>query len=178
LDYDAGAATASRRRAPHTEPEISRKRRELQKVPWSSRTGPSSKTGKRDMRLYLVNPDNPVVSLNNIRWNRLNRYRDWKPLGLLVVAGLTPPDWEVTLIDENLGHPDYERLPKPNLVGITAFTSQAPRAYEVAAMDRAMGVPVVIGGIHATFCREEALEHADVVVQFVKSWFYRKHALL
>lgn len=115
------------------------------------------------MRLYLVNPDNPVVSLNNIRWNRLNRYRVWKPLRLLVVAGLTPPDWEVTLIDENLGHPDYERLPKPDLVGITAFTSQAPRAYEVAPMYRATGVPVVIGGIHATFCREEGLEHADAV---------------
>lgn len=116
------------------------------------------------MRLYLVNPDNPVVSLNKIHWNRLNRYRVWKPLGLLVVAGLTPSDWEVTLIDENLGHPDYRRLPKPDLVGVTAFTSQAPRAYEVAAMYRAMGVPVVMGGIHATFCRDETMEHADAVV--------------
>jgi radical SAM superfamily enzyme YgiQ (UPF0313 family) len=116
------------------------------------------------MRLYLVNPDNPVVSLNKVHWNRLNKYRVWKPLGLLVVAGLTPPDWEVTLIDENLGHPDYGRLPKPDLVGVTAFTSQAPRAYEVAALYRAMGVPVVMGGIHATFCRDEALEHVDVVV--------------
>ena len=52
------------------------------------------------MRLYLVNPDNPVVSLNKVHWNRLNKYRVWKPLGLLVVAGLTPPDWEVTLTDE------------------------------------------------------------------------------
>jgi radical SAM superfamily enzyme YgiQ (UPF0313 family) len=116
------------------------------------------------MRLYLVNPDNPVISLNNIRWNRLNRFRIWKPLGLLVVAGLTPPEWEVTLIDENLSRPDYERLPKPDLVGVTAFTSQAPRAYEVARMYRSAGVPVVMGGIHATFCRDEALEHADVVV--------------
>jgi radical SAM superfamily enzyme YgiQ (UPF0313 family) len=116
------------------------------------------------MRLYLINPDNPVVSLNKIHWNRLNRYRVWKPLGLLVVAGLTPPDWEVTLIDENLGHPHYERLPRPDLVGITAFTSQAPRAYDIAAIYRAMGTPVVVGGIHATFCRDEALEHADAVV--------------
>jgi radical SAM superfamily enzyme YgiQ (UPF0313 family) len=116
------------------------------------------------MRLYLVNPDNPVVSLKNVRWNRLNKYRVWKPLGLLVVAGLTPPAWEVTLIDENLGHPAYGSLPKPDLVAITAFTSQAPRAYEVAAMYRAMGVPVVIGGIHATFCRDEALDHAEAVV--------------
>jgi radical SAM superfamily enzyme YgiQ (UPF0313 family) len=124
----------------------------------------ASKSKKREMRLYLVNPDNPVVSLNNVRWNRLNAYRVWKPLGLLVVAGLTPPDWEVTLLDENLGHPDYGRLPRPDLVAVTAFTSQAPRAYEIAAMYRAMGVPVVIGGIHATFCRDEALEHADAVV--------------
>ena len=116
------------------------------------------------MRLYLVNPDNPVVSLNKVCWNRLNTYRVWKPLGLLVVAGLTPPEWEVTLIDENLSRPDYQLLPKPDLVGITAFTSQAPRAYEVAGMYRAMGVPVVMGGIHATFCRDEALEHADAVV--------------
>lgn len=116
------------------------------------------------MRLYLVNPDNPVVSLNKVHWNRLNTYRVWKPLGLLVVAGLTPPEWEVTLIDENLSRPDYGRLPKPDLVGVTAFTSQAPRAYEVAAMYRATGVPVVMGGIHATFCRDEALEHADAVV--------------
>ncbi len=116
------------------------------------------------MRLYLVNPDNPVVSLNKVHWNRLNTYRIWKPLGLLVVAGLTPPDWEVTLIDENLSRPDYEQLPKPDLVGVTAFTSQAPRAYEVARMYRAMGVPVAMGGIHATFCRDEALEHADAVV--------------
>jgi radical SAM superfamily enzyme YgiQ (UPF0313 family) len=116
------------------------------------------------MRLHLVNPANPVVSLNKVRWNRLNKYRVWKPLGLLVVAGLTPPDWQITLIDENLDCPDYGRLPKPDLVGITAFTSQAPRAYEVAAIYRAMGAPVVIGGIHATFCRDEALEHADTVV--------------
>jgi len=116
------------------------------------------------MRLCLVNPDNPVVSLNKVHWNRLNTYRVWKPLGLLVVAGLTTPDWEVTLVDENLSRPDYGRLPKPDLVGVTAFTSQAPRAYEVAGMYRAMGVPVVMGGIHATFCRDEALEHADAVV--------------
>jgi len=116
------------------------------------------------MRLYLVNPDNPVVSLSKVRWNRLNSYRVWKPLGLLVVAGLTPSEWEVTLIDENLSHPDYGCLPVPDLVGVTAFTSQAPRAYEVAGMYRAMGVPVVMGGIHTTFCREEALQYSDAVV--------------
>ena len=56
------------------------------------------------------------------------------------------------------------RMPRPDLVGITAFTSQAPRAYQVAAEFRARGVPVVMGGIHATMCLEEALERVDAVV--------------
>jgi tetratricopeptide (TPR) repeat protein len=80
------------------------------------------------MKLLLVNPYNPVVSLRKIqRWNRLNKYRVWKPLGLLILARLTPPDWEVEVIDENLGPVDAEALPRPDLVGITAFTSQATR---------------------------------------------------
>jgi hypothetical protein len=126
----------------------------------------------------LLIPANPIVSLNKVRWNGLTKYRVWKPLGLLVVAGLTPPDWEVTLIDENLDHPDYGRFPKPDLVGVTAFTSQAPRAYEVAAMYRAMGVPVVMGGIHTTFCREEALSmlmrgHGEAESVWGRCWLIR-----
>jgi radical SAM superfamily enzyme YgiQ (UPF0313 family) len=116
------------------------------------------------MRLYLINPNNPAVSLSKIQWNRLNKYRVWKPLSLQVLAGLTPPDWEVEIIDENLGPGQYQRRPRPDLVGITAFTSQATRAYEVASIFRAMGVPVVMGGIHATMCLDEALRHADAVV--------------
>jgi radical SAM superfamily enzyme YgiQ (UPF0313 family) len=52
----------------------------------------------------------------------------------------------------------------PDLVGITAFTSQAPRAYEIAARFRQLGVPVVMGGIHATMCVDEALPRVDAVV--------------
>ncbi|HUW33781.1 MAG TPA: radical SAM protein, partial [Planctomycetota bacterium] len=116
------------------------------------------------MRLHLINPCNPLVTLANQKANRWNRYRVWKPLGLLVVAGLTPPDWQVTITDENLGVPDYEAMPRPDLVGITAFTSQASRAYDVAAGFRRRGVPVVMGGIHATMCREEASAHVDSLV--------------
>ena len=116
------------------------------------------------MRLCLVNPFNPLVSLANVRASRWNRYRVWKPLGLLVLAGLTPPEWEITIIDENIGVPDYTAMPRPDLVGITAFTSQAGRAYEVAAAFRRRGVSVVMGGIHATMCCEEALQRVDSVV--------------
>jgi radical SAM superfamily enzyme YgiQ (UPF0313 family) len=116
------------------------------------------------MRLLLINPSNPLVSIVHVRESRWNRYRVWKPLSLMTIAGLTPPEWEVTILDENLGAPDYEALPRPDLVGITAFTSQACRAYEVAAHFRRLGVPVVMGGIHATMCLDEALERVDSVV--------------
>jgi len=49
-------------------------------------------------------------------------------------------------------------------VGITAFTSQANRAYEVARYFRHLGVPVIMGGIHATMCLDEAMERVDSVV--------------
>jgi radical SAM superfamily enzyme YgiQ (UPF0313 family) len=116
------------------------------------------------MLLYLVNPSNPLVSISLNRSSYWNRYRMWKPLGLLVLAGLTPPDWEVSVLDENLAAVDYEALPLPDAVGITAFTSQAPRAYEIAGWFRARGIPVVMGGIHATMCLAEASAHVDSVV--------------
>ena len=116
------------------------------------------------MRLYLINPSNPLVSIVNVKESRWNRYRVWKPLSLMVLAGLTPPEWEITIVDENLGVPDYAAMPRPDLVGITAFTSQANRAYEVAAHFRRLGVPVVMGGIHATMCLDEVMERVDSVV--------------
>jgi radical SAM superfamily enzyme YgiQ (UPF0313 family) len=116
------------------------------------------------MRLYLINPSNPLVSMTRVKESRWNRYRVWKPLSLMVLAGLTPPEWEITIVDENLGVPDYQAMPRPDLVGITAFTSQANRAYEVAAHFRRLGVPVVVGGIHATMCLEEVMERVDSAV--------------
>ncbi len=118
----------------------------------------------RTMRLYLINPSNPLVSNVNADASRWNHYRVWKPLGLMVLAALTPPDWNVTVLDENLGLPDYQSLPRPDLVGVTAFTSQANRAYEVAAHFRSLGVPVVMGGIHATMALKEVCARVDSVV--------------
>ena len=116
------------------------------------------------MRLSLINPSNPLVSMVRVKENRWNRYRLWKPLGLMAVAGLTPPEWEISIVDENLGAPDYAASPPPDLVGITAFASQANRAYEVAAHFRHVGVPVVMGGIHATTCTDEVMDRVDAVV--------------
>lgn len=116
------------------------------------------------MLLYLINPYNPLVSVVNSKLNRWNRYTVWKPLGLLVIAGLTPRDWDTVVFDENVERQDYSTLPVPDLVGITAFTSQADRAYTLAEEFTHRGVPVVMGGIHATMCPEEASRYADSIV--------------
>jgi len=116
------------------------------------------------MRLYLINPSNPLVSIVKVRESRWNRYRVWKPLSLMVLAGLTSAEWEIKIVDENLGAPDYPAMLRPDLVGITAFTSQANRAYEVAGYFRGLGVPVIMGGIHATMCLDEVMSRVDSVV--------------
>jgi radical SAM superfamily enzyme YgiQ (UPF0313 family) len=84
------------------------------------------------------------------------------PLSLLQVAALTPPEVEVAVQDEAVR--DIDLAADCDLVGITAFTSSAPRAYEVAARFRERGIPVVLGGMHGSACPEEALEHCDAVV--------------
>lgn len=116
------------------------------------------------MRVLLINPSNPLVSIVKLQKNRWNRYRVWQPLSLMAIAGLTPPEWDVTVLDENMDAPLGDDAPLPDLVGITAFTSQAPRAYDIAARYRRLGVPVVMGGIHATMCVDEAMPHVDAVV--------------
>jgi radical SAM superfamily enzyme YgiQ (UPF0313 family) len=116
------------------------------------------------MRLYLINPSNPLVSMVKVKKSRWNRYRVWKPLSLMVLAGLTPPEWEISIVDENLGAPNYPAMARPDVVGITAFTSQANRAYEMATHFRRLGVPVIMGGVHATMCVDEVMERVDSVV--------------
>lgn len=83
-------------------------------------------------------------------------------LSLPTVAGATPPGVELRIVDEKVDAIEWSRL--PDLVGITAMTPLAPRAYELADRFRSLGVPVVLGGMHASVLPEEALAHADAVV--------------
>lgn len=101
-------------------------------------------------------------------WRRIGRRRffngktfRFSMLPLLTVAELSPKDAEITLIDEQ-----FQDIPDGmfDLVGITAMTALAPRAYELCAHFRERGIPVVMGGYHATLNPGEALQHADAVV--------------
>jgi radical SAM superfamily enzyme YgiQ (UPF0313 family) len=83
-------------------------------------------------------------------------------LGLLKVAALTPPGWQVTIRDEKVEVLDMNEA--ADLVGITAMTSTAGRAYQIADHFRRRGIRVVMGGMHASALPEEALRHCESVV--------------
>ena len=68
------------------------------------------------------------------------------PLGMAMVAALTPPEINVSLTDENITTIDFEK--EVDLIGITALTCTAQRAYEIADVFRARAVKVILGGIH------------------------------
>jgi radical SAM superfamily enzyme YgiQ (UPF0313 family) len=114
------------------------------------------KTMTRRKKLLLVNPVNAARSGFSI--NRSSRF---PPLGVGIVAALTPSSWDVELVDENFEPFSYCDA---DLVAITAFTSAATRAYQIAQQYRSQGVPVVMGGIHASMRSAEARQFVDSVV--------------
>jgi len=83
-------------------------------------------------------------------------------LNLPYVAAVTPPDIEVKIIDEAFEKVNFDE--KADLVGLTAQTPVAPRAYQIASEFKKRGVPVVMGGVHASMLPQEALQHVDAVV--------------
>jgi radical SAM superfamily enzyme YgiQ (UPF0313 family) len=86
-------------------------------------------------------------------------------LGLGILAALTPAEDEVTYTDDVVRPFDVTRDVKDvDLVGISIDSKTARRGYDIAAAYRARGIRVVLGGIHATACPDEAALHADSVV--------------
>jgi radical SAM superfamily enzyme YgiQ (UPF0313 family)/anti-anti-sigma regulatory factor len=83
-------------------------------------------------------------------------------LSLTTIAALTPQDIEVAITDENVETIDFNE--EVDLVGLTAMTMHATRAYEIADRFRERGITVVMGGLHASSLPHEAKEHVDAVV--------------
>jgi len=110
------------------------------------------------MKLLLINPQN-----KHRRGFSLSVTSRYPPLSLGIIAALTPEHWDVELLDENFDQFEGAKDKNADLVGITAFTSNVYRAYEIANYYVKQGVPVVLGGIHATMMPEEAARHVDTV---------------
>ena len=88
----------------------------------------------------------------------------WKmePLTIAVLKALTPDNVETELFDDRIELIDYNT--NTDLVCITVETYTAKRSYRIAARFRARGIPVVMGGYHATICPEETENYCDSVV--------------
>jgi len=80
-------------------------------------------------------------------------------LSLPYLAGLTPPEWQVSLIDERLQPVNFDA--SCDVVAITVWTRFARRAYEIAAVYRERGIPVLMGGPHTYFYADEVAQHCD-----------------
>jgi radical SAM superfamily enzyme YgiQ (UPF0313 family) len=110
------------------------------------------------MRVKLICPtsydlDNKLIKV---------RQATLPPLSILYLAGLTPKEHDVHVLDECVQSIDFDEA--ADFVGITSMTFTAKRAYQIADEFRQRDVKVVMGGIHASSAVEEALEHADSVV--------------
>jgi len=107
-------------------------------------------------KLLLINPsDEAKLNAINVRPFMM------PPPSLAYLAALTPSDWEVRIVDENIGDVSGDGA---DLVGITAMTWNTPRAYEIAEEYRRKGVTTVMGGIHASMLPDETARFVDAVV--------------
>jgi len=90
--------------------------------------------------------------------------RTWQMecLAAATVAGLTPRDVEVAFHDDRMEVIPYDE--PTDLVAISVETYTAHRAYQIASEYRRRGVPVVMGGFHATLVPEEVSEYAEATI--------------
>ena len=85
-------------------------------------------------------------------------------LGLLTLAGLTPPQFAVEY-HEIAELRKADELPDHfDLVALSTFTAQLKEAWQVADFYRCKNIPVVMGGIPVSALPEETQEHCASVV--------------
>jgi radical SAM superfamily enzyme YgiQ (UPF0313 family) len=128
------------------------------------------KPSESKLKILLISPGGTFFSKRRDFGEYVENSREmqtilhyWSGIGasLPTIAGATPGDEELRIIDENIEAINFNE--SCDLVGITAITQQANRAYEIADEFRKRGRYVVMGGIHATVLPEEAMEHVDTV---------------
>ena len=109
------------------------------------------------MRLTLIHP-----CVGRRIGERYIRSWQMEPLAPAALAGLTPPDVRISFYDDRMELIPYDE--PADLVAISVETYTAKRAYQIASEYRRRGVPVVMGGFHATLLPEEVSEYAEATV--------------
>jgi len=85
------------------------------------------------------------------------------PLGLATLAALTPPEYEITIIDEYIDPIDFDV--QYDIVAITGYTIHATRIKEISEQFMSRGILTVGGGPWVSSHTEEAKEIFSVVIR-------------
>ncbi len=114
------------------------------------------------MKIYLIAPKNPESFWTFDRiLPSLKKKCVFPNLSLPTVAGITPPQHEVVLCDENVQAIDFDT--DADIIGITGYVIHQQRIIDIAAQFRRRGKFVVAGGPLASLCPEELQDAVDVV---------------
>ena len=85
-----------------------------------------------------------------------------EPLPSATLAGLPLKDVAVAFYDDRMEAIPFDR--PTDLVAISVETYTAKRSYQIASDYRRRGVPVVMGGFHASLCPDEVADYAEAVI--------------
>ncbi len=114
------------------------------------------------MKICVIAPRNPESFWTFDRiLPSLNKRCVFPNLSLPTVAGLTPPEHEVVLCDENVEAIDFDT--DADIVGVTGYVVHKKRIFAILDEFKRRGKFVVVGGPFATLCPEELQGRADVI---------------
>lgn len=104
----------------------------------------------------------------------LGKHCNMPVLALPTIAGLTSPEHEVVLIDENVQAIDYDALEGFDIIGLTGMSVQRDRMVEILQELKARGHFVVVGGPWVTVAegwdRFEGLIDVTFVGEAEETW--------
>jgi radical SAM superfamily enzyme YgiQ (UPF0313 family) len=109
------------------------------------------------MRLTFIHP-----AIGHRQGESYVRTWQMESLPIANLSGLTPPDIETRFYDDRMEPLAFDE--PTDAVAIPIETYTAARAYQIASEYRRRGVPVVMGGFHATLIPDEVARFADAVV--------------
>lgn len=108
------------------------------------------------MRITLIQPKMQMRPMDTTLKTRMS-----PSLGLYTVANIIRQGNDITVVNENIEDINFNK--PTDLVGITVTVDTLPRAIEIAATYRALGVPVVAGGIQITSDPDSARDKFDAL---------------
>jgi len=128
------------------------------------------------MKLLLINPRFPESFwsfkwvVENIMPNEIRAINP--PLGLATLAALSPQDWEIEIIDENIE--SIPLKPEADIIGVCGMGVQFKRQTELLKFYKNQGHFVVAGGSYASLCPEYYETLADVIISGEAEYIWKE----